>query len=440
MLSETAIKALIRIAQDRLPDDNAFDNFKNALLSGKITTSDPDLIDAVANLSSWGAGPDEDLAAGFDALPDEAYTLGSDAHNFICRFIDRWELHHCTILGRITGRVSNLNFLDEFAKKSMGNYIAKLILDSSNIYERYKRPWTYKSVADYGEEMFVRSGSIYEIVSSFKEFSGRHWKLEAEKELSESLSYVITQVSADEGLDLYAQNSSGEFERITNEDPDYSYIVRLMDETGAGALNFFDGPPGWAKRLHLYCPNWKAHKLMLGNCPASDSLYQQWKAAHRRAVLLETREQERKAVSPDATADETCEHIYIEKSTLQTEIDRIKYENARLRTELEQARAEVARLQANLEQAQVSQSMAIVPEYLNPTHPRYSYRMAAAVQVWEAITETGKKGVKKAIEEWLLDHAKELGLIYQGKPSDKAIKEVATVANWNTAGGAPKTC
>jgi hypothetical protein len=87
------------------------------------------------------------------------------------------------------------------------------------------------------------------------------------------------------------------------------------------------------------------------------------------------------------------------------------------------------------------QSVAVLPpEYLNPSHPRYSYRLAAAVQAWEAVTKPGNRGVKAAIESWLRDHAQELKLLHKDKPSDKAIKEVATVANWNTSGGAPKTC
>lgn len=109
--------------------------------------------------------------------------------------------------------------------------------------------------------------------------------------------------------------------------------------------------------------------------------------------------------------------------------------------EIDHLHAEVARLQSELAQAKASQPQAMpIPEYLDPSHSRYSYRLAAAVRAWEAVSESGNRGVKAAIESWLRDHAEELGLVYQGKPSDKAIKEVATVANWNTAGGAPKTC
>jgi hypothetical protein len=82
-------------------------------------------------------------------------------------------------------------------------------------------------------------------------------------------------------------------------------------------------------------------------------------------------------------------------------------------------------------------------DYLNPEHPRYAPKLAAAVQAWLAVGENaGKDGksVKQSLLKWLREHA----AIYKlsdddGKPNETGIEECAKVANWQDKGGAPKT-
>lgn len=81
-----------------------------------------------------------------------------------------------------------------------------------------------------------------------------------------------------------------------------------------------------------------------------------------------------------------------------------------------------------------------VPAYLDPTHPRYSKKLAAAVLAWEAVTESNGKSIKAELEDWLEKHAKELGLIKPcGEINKSGVWEVAKIANWDLSGGAPKT-
>ncbi|BEU50792.1 hypothetical protein MAFF211520_10840 [Ralstonia pseudosolanacearum] len=78
--------------------------------------------------------------------------------------------------------------------------------------------------------------------------------------------------------------------------------------------------------------------------------------------------------------------------------------------------------------------------FLDPAHPRYAPKLAAAVSAWRAVE--GGKGVspKQAIAKWLREHAEEFGLSdANGKPNETGIEEVAKVANWQPTGGAPKT-
>jgi hypothetical protein len=83
------------------------------------------------------------------------------------------------------------------------------------------------------------------------------------------------------------------------------------------------------------------------------------------------------------------------------------------------------------------------PDYLNPDHRRYSPKLAAAVQAWQAYDDqptTNGKSPKQALAAWLKENAVRIGLVdKEGKPNSTGIKEAAKVANWKTEGGAPKT-
>jgi hypothetical protein len=80
------------------------------------------------------------------------------------------------------------------------------------------------------------------------------------------------------------------------------------------------------------------------------------------------------------------------------------------------------------------------PDYLDPNHPRYAPKLAAAVRAWQAVTDSGGKSAKQALLKWLREHAAEFGLTDDdGKQNETGIEEAAKVANWQMTGGAPKT-
>lgn len=79
-------------------------------------------------------------------------------------------------------------------------------------------------------------------------------------------------------------------------------------------------------------------------------------------------------------------------------------------------------------------------DYLNPGHPRYAPKLAAAVHAWLAVDDPKGKHPKQALSKWLREHAARFGLSdEEGKPNETGIDEVAKVANWQQAGGAPRT-
>ena len=80
------------------------------------------------------------------------------------------------------------------------------------------------------------------------------------------------------------------------------------------------------------------------------------------------------------------------------------------------------------------------PDYLEPSHPRYAPKLAAAVRAWGSVTELAGKPPKQALVKWLREHAAEYELTdEEGNPNQTGIEEIAKVANWKPAGGAPRT-
>jgi len=83
------------------------------------------------------------------------------------------------------------------------------------------------------------------------------------------------------------------------------------------------------------------------------------------------------------------------------------------------------------------------PPYLDSENTCFSFKLSAAIRVWQALTQEGAlpaKSVKQSMVRWLKLHAQELGLTNpDGSPNATGIEEIAKVANWKPGGGVPKT-
>ncbi|MFH7526536.1 hypothetical protein AB2J22_13210 [Aeromonas sp. A5] len=133
----------------------------------------------------------------------------------------------------------------------------------------------------------------------------------------------------------------------------------------------------------------------------------------------------KKLIEPECVAF----HIYLHNAVIK-----------KINAELENRQA--ARLITSNEQSTPLKPFATTdgsrPGYLNPSHPRYSHKLAAAIAVWEAMeNEKLLQGVstKTAMTNWLRANQKANGF----ELSKTGINEVVIVANWSTKGGAPKT-
>ena len=81
------------------------------------------------------------------------------------------------------------------------------------------------------------------------------------------------------------------------------------------------------------------------------------------------------------------------------------------------------------------------PDYLDPSHPRYAPKLAAAVHAWLAATDLGGKHPRQVLMKWLREHAANYAGLTddEGKLNETGIEETAKVANWQPTGGAPRT-
>jgi hypothetical protein len=80
------------------------------------------------------------------------------------------------------------------------------------------------------------------------------------------------------------------------------------------------------------------------------------------------------------------------------------------------------------------------PDYLNPNHPRYPTKLAAAINAWLAVTDPKKTSPKKALEKWLRENAAKFSMTDDdGNPIAQAIEDCSKIANWQLTGGAPKS-
>lgn len=79
--------------------------------------------------------------------------------------------------------------------------------------------------------------------------------------------------------------------------------------------------------------------------------------------------------------------------------------------------------------------------FRNRDHPRYSAKLACAVAAWEEVEKPKpKKSVKGTVEAWVLANADRFEMVgSDGTPTEQAVKQVASVVNWDTAGGAVPT-
>lgn len=82
-----------------------------------------------------------------------------------------------------------------------------------------------------------------------------------------------------------------------------------------------------------------------------------------------------------------------------------------------------------------------IADYLDPSHPRFAPKLAAAVRAWQAVGDVkSSSSPKKSLEKWVRENAASLRLTDEdGIVSQNAVEEISKVANWQPQGGAPKT-
>ena len=83
---------------------------------------------------------------------------------------------------------------------------------------------------------------------------------------------------------------------------------------------------------------------------------------------------------------------------------------------------------------------AAAADDLEPSHPRYAPKLAAALYAWMAVTDAAGRSPQQALAKWLCENGARSELTDdEGKPNEQGIEESAKVANRAPGGGASKT-
>lgn len=128
-----------------------------------------------------------------------------------------------------------------------------------------------------------------------------------------------------------------------------------------------------------------------------------------------------------------------------SDISRNRMEGLEGTVDVEKSRVEVKSLKSWLREQGVTtgfffHASAATPDYLDPKHPRYAPKLAAAVRAWSSVSDPKGKTPKAALTKWLRENSAAYGLSdEEGKPNELGIEECAKVANWQPGGGAPRT-
>jgi hypothetical protein len=184
-----------------------------------------------------------------------------------------------TLLDRMLENSFPINLLYEARSNRYTQPIADLILASQSILERSQKEWTYKSLAEFGEEEFIRTAHLFY-------HQERDWVGEAIRDFSLHV-WQLALFEENEGLIFYIQEN-GKYRVARNGDPAYDFVCRLRDEDSLSDLRF-SSTPKWAHELFIFRPNYQAYCLMWHDrSDTSDPNYRQSKKLKAEAVIRET--------------------------------------------------------------------------------------------------------------------------------------------------------
>lgn len=190
-----------------------------------------------------------------------------------------------TILEELVKRLPSINFLVEARKEAHFRFISDLILSSTEIQNRWRLPWEYKSLAHYAEEQFVVfgiAGSFFKANDTFD----MHWHQTAAKDFTARLCENIWSED-DEGIILFVKEEE-RFRRARAGDAAYDFARRLKQDDSLSGL-WLNKPPSWAYELFLSQANLEAYGLFWhDNSYLSDPKYKARMRARAEAVVRET--------------------------------------------------------------------------------------------------------------------------------------------------------
>lgn len=184
----------------------------------------------------------------------------------------------------------------------------------------------------------------------------------------------------------------------------------------------------------------EAALLMLGIEPQGISQYVEgWGDEKKPESYLAARQAVVSAVQKEFVSG-SINHPVFENMNGSIETDHLRYDYAESWVDLRE-------LQIWLKERGYMSGFLYLPDqnqegFRDPSHKRYSAKLAAAVEAWEKFdpNSTQRGTVKQRLTIWLRLNAARFGLTNEeGLPTETVIDDLAKVANWDTGGGAPKS-
>lgn len=186
------------------------------------------------------------------------------------------------ILQRLIEDGHSVNEVYEAKTNAYTAPLANMILDSARIEARATEPWMYKSLAHWGEELYVRTGHIY-IDPSQK----NDWIQKAIKDFSYDVCVNIL-YEEEEGLALFVRDGDT-YREARKGDIHYDYVCRLRADSALFDLKF-PAAPTWATELFIQYANYEAYRLFWHDLSSvNDRRYSESKRAKADAVRRETK-------------------------------------------------------------------------------------------------------------------------------------------------------
>lgn len=154
---------------------------------------------------------------------------------------------HQPLIIQLASRGIDVSTFNDPPIPQLYGWLADTILKSAEIVSSINSDWEYKSISELATEELC---SMHQSLGHFEGTTEQlvdHVLTQLAKNFSRNLTSKIDY--NEEGLILY-EKQGNKYRETTNNNQDYSYVIRLNREGSLGDITYYE-PPDWAKSLYI---------------------------------------------------------------------------------------------------------------------------------------------------------------------------------------------